>query len=127
MAKKEENQKKEIKENKVKKHFFRDFKAELKRVIWPTPKQLVNNTLAVIAIVLIVSVIVFILDTIFKFGNEYGITNLQELVQEKFSESEVEEVENKDEESTETEEQNIEVEETPVEEVNTTENTSEAE
>ena len=34
-------------ENKVKKHFFKDFKAELKKVIWPTPKQLVNNTVAV--------------------------------------------------------------------------------
>ena len=26
-------------DNKVKKHFFKDFKAELKKVIWPTPKQ----------------------------------------------------------------------------------------
>ena len=39
MAKKESKT-----ENKVKKHFFKDFKAELKKVIWPTPKQLVNNT-----------------------------------------------------------------------------------
>ena len=52
MPKKEvsKNDKKEKKENK---HFFKDFKAELKRVIWPTPKQLVNNTVAVIVIVLI--------------------------------------------------------------------------
>ena len=44
MPKKEvsKNGKKEKKENK---HFFKDFKAELKRVIWPTPKQLVNNIL----------------------------------------------------------------------------------
>ena len=46
---KDVNDKKEKKENK---HFFKDFKAELKRVIWPTPKQLVNNTVAVITIVL---------------------------------------------------------------------------
>jgi len=43
MAKKESKN-----ENKVKKHFFKDFKAELKKVIWPTPKQLVNNTVAVV-------------------------------------------------------------------------------
>ena len=53
---KDVNDKKEKKENK---HFFKDFKAELKRVIWPTPKQLVNNTVAVITIVLITAVIVF--------------------------------------------------------------------
>ena len=57
MPKKEvsKNDKKEKKENK---HFFKDFKAELKRVIWPTPKQLVNNTIAVIVIVLITAAIV---------------------------------------------------------------------
>ena len=35
-------------DNKVKKNFLKDFKAELKRVIWPTPKQLLNNTTAVV-------------------------------------------------------------------------------
>ena len=70
MAKKEEKNK----ENKVKKHFFKDFKAELKKVIWPTPKQLVNNTVAVVTIVLITAVIVFALDTVFKAMNDNGIT-----------------------------------------------------
>ena len=55
MAKKEEKAVKEKnKENKVKKHFFKDFKAELKKVIWPTPKQLVNNTIAVVVIVVVI-------------------------------------------------------------------------
>ena len=85
MAKKEDKAVKDKnKENKVKKHFFKDFKAELKKVIWPTPKQLVNNTIAVIAIVVIVGVIVFVLDTIFKAMNDYGITKLQSYVVEKF-------------------------------------------
>ena len=49
--------KKEIKTNKKensknKKSFSKDFKAELKKVVWPTPKQLLNNTVAVITIVL---------------------------------------------------------------------------
>ena len=46
MAKKDAKNNKDIK----KKHFFKDFKAELKKVIWPTPKQVLNNTIAVIVI-----------------------------------------------------------------------------
>ena len=72
--------KKENKEKKEKKHFFKDFKAELKRVIWPTPKQLINNTVAVITIVLITAVIVFALDFIFKTMDDYGINKLRSFV-----------------------------------------------
>lgn len=78
-------------ENKVKKHFFKDFKAELKKVIWPTPKQLVNNTVAVVTIVLLTAVIVFALDAVFDLGNKYGITKLQSIVDEKFNSEENEE------------------------------------
>ena len=80
MAKKESKN-----ENKVKKHFFKDFKAELKKVIWPSPKQLTNNTVAVITIVLLAAIIVFTLDVVFDLGNKYGITNLQSIVNEKFN------------------------------------------
>ena len=83
-------------ESKVKKHFFKDFKAELKKVIWPTPKQLVNNTVAVVTIVLLTAVIVFALDAVFDLGNKYGVTKLQSIVDEKFnSEEEKENTENK--------------------------------
>ena len=34
--------------------YFRELKSELKKVIWPTPKQLLKNTLIVVACVLIV-------------------------------------------------------------------------
>ena len=71
---------KEIKNKKEKKHFFKDFKAELKKVIWPTPKQLVNNTIAVITIVLITAVIVFVLDLVFETMNTYGINKLKQMV-----------------------------------------------
>ena len=83
MAKKESKN-----DNKVKKHFFKDFKAELKKVIWPTPKQLVNNTVAVVSIVLLTAVIVFALDAVFDLGNKYGITKLQSIVDEKFNSEE---------------------------------------
>jgi len=74
---------KEVKNKKEKKHFFKDFKAELKKVIWPTPKQLVNNTVAVITIVLITAIIVFVLDLAFEKMNTYGINKLKEMVDNK--------------------------------------------
>ena len=71
------------KDEKVKKNkkFFKDFKAELKRVTWPTPKQLVNNTIGVIIIVIIVAIIVFILDLTFDSINKYGINRLKGIVE----------------------------------------------
>lgn len=71
------------KQSKDKKHFMKDFKAELKRVIWPTPKQLLNNTIAVITIVLITAAIVFVLDFTFEKMNEYGIEKLKSVVETK--------------------------------------------
>ena len=72
---------KKVKENsKNKKSFFKGFKAELKKVIWPTPKQLINNTVAVITIVLITALIVFVLDLAFESMNNYGVDNLKEVI-----------------------------------------------
>ena len=88
MAKEAKKKEKKMKDNtnkkdskKDKRHFFKDVKAELKKVIWPTPKQLLNNTLAVIASVLIVGVIVFLLDLCFEKINTFGIEKLKTVVQ----------------------------------------------
>ena len=108
------------KENKQNKHFFKDFKAELKKVVWPTPKQLLNNTSAVIAIVLISAVMVFILDIAFEFVNKEVVTNLQEVVNEKFNSSEDQNSSDKNTQSNSTEGN---TEETNSEEQNTTEST----
>lgn len=79
MAKKEtKTNKKENSKNK--KSFFKDFKAELKKVVWPTPKQLVNNTVAVITIVLITAIIVFVLDLAFEFVNKQGVEKVKEVI-----------------------------------------------
>ena len=82
MAKKDtKSNKKEVKkENKNKKSFFKGLKAELKKVNWPTPKQLVNNTVAVITIVLITALIVFVLDFTFEAINKNGIDKIKESV-----------------------------------------------
>ncbi len=76
-SKKQDNKKQD---SKNKKHFMKDFKAELKRVIWPTPKQLLNNTVAVITVVLITAAIVFVLDLAFESINTYGIDKLKQIV-----------------------------------------------
>lgn len=87
MAKEAKKKEKKMKDNtnkkasnKDKRHFFKDVKAELKKVIWPTPKQLLNNTLAVIASVLIVGVIVFLLDLCFEKINTFGVEKLKTIV-----------------------------------------------
>ena len=83
MPKKEvkNNNKKDKKDNsKNKKSFLKDFKAELRRVVWPTPKQLVNNTVAVITIVLITAAIVFVLDLAFESLNKYGVDKVKEAI-----------------------------------------------
>jgi len=87
------------KENKEKKHFWKDFKAELKRVIWPTKKQIINNTAIVIAIVLIIAIITFILDVTFEALNTYGVDKLKTVVE---SISDNGEVENSEASSSET-------------------------
>lgn len=79
MAKKEAKANKK-ENNKNKKSFAKDFKAELKKVIWPTPKQLLNNTVAVLTIVLITAAIVFVLDLAFESLNKYGVNKVKEVV-----------------------------------------------
>ena len=106
--------------NKKDKKFFKDFKAELKKVIWPSTKQLVNNTTAVIAIVLIIAVIVFALDVVFESMNTYGIDKIKSLVTSSQTNNEV----NENVEGRNTVTDNSEVETTPTPEETNGENTS---
>ena len=84
---KEKKTDKKVKNEKDKKSFAKDFKAELKKVSWPTPKQLVNNTTAVIVIVLITATIVFVLDVVFETLNNYGVEKLKAIVTSSTSET----------------------------------------
>ena len=79
MAKKENN--------KQKRHYFKDMKAELKKVIWPTAKQTANNTVAVVVFTLAIALIVFVLDLVFDFANKNGVVALQEKVKSSYSAS----------------------------------------
>lgn len=55
--------------------FFRDTKAEMKKVVWPTRSQVINNLIVVLVFVVICAAIVFLLDL--AFGSLLGfIMNL---------------------------------------------------
>lgn len=111
MAKKESKaMNKKEKNSKDKKSFFKSFKGELKKVSWPTPKQLVNNTVAVIVIVIVIAVIVFVLDLAFDAVNKYGIDKIKESVVSTSEENNSEEAE--DTEATENVKENENVEST---------------
>ena len=49
------------------KKYLRDIKSEMKKIVWPTKSQVVNNTLIVIAVSLVAAVLIFGLDTVFGF------------------------------------------------------------
>ncbi len=73
MAKKDVN-------NEKKNNFSKELKSEMRKVTWPTFKELVNSTSAVISIVIIVAVIVFILDVCFENLNKFGVEKLKAFV-----------------------------------------------
>ena len=59
--------KKEKKPGKVK-VFWKGFFSELKKIVWPTPKQVVKNTLRVLAIMVICWIVIGMLDYAFSGG-----------------------------------------------------------
>ena len=127
MAKKEG--KTSNKENtKNKKSFWKSFKAELKKVTWLTPKQLANNTTAVIPIVLLTAVIVFALDITFEAVNNKGINKIKEVISNQTTNESSEETTNKttDENATseETENETTETNNNEVVDENTQTNTT---
>ncbi len=48
--------------------YFRELRSELKKVVWPTPKQLLKNTLIVLACVIVVGVFIWLFDFVARFG-----------------------------------------------------------
>jgi len=44
------------------KRYFRELRSELKKVVWPSKSQLINNTLIVLLCVLIVGIFIWVFD-----------------------------------------------------------------
>lgn len=49
--------------------FFKDTRAELKKVVWPTGKQVVNNTVWVVILVAVISAVVLAFDLLLEKGD----------------------------------------------------------
>ena len=56
--------------------FVRELKSEAKKVVWPKPKQVVNNSLVVIVSIIIVGAFVGALDLFFGWIRDLIITLL---------------------------------------------------
>ena len=48
--------------------WFRELKSECRKIVWPTRQQTVNNTLVVIACVVVIGIFIWIIDAVFGFG-----------------------------------------------------------
>ncbi|MBQ9949876.1 MAG: preprotein translocase subunit SecE [Clostridia bacterium] len=56
------------KKEKKKSRFFKEFWGEVKKLTWSTPKELVVNTLTVIAFVALFAIIIGVLDAVLGVG-----------------------------------------------------------
>ena len=48
--------------------YFRELKSELNKVVWPTPNQVIKNTLIVLACVLVVGAFIWVFDFVANEG-----------------------------------------------------------
>ena len=48
--------------------YFRELRSELKKVVWTSPKQVLKNTLIVVACVLVVGVFIWLFDFVARIG-----------------------------------------------------------
>ena len=53
--------------DKVKK-YFRELRSELKKVVWPTPQQVLKNTAIVVCCVLAIGVFIWLFDFVAQIG-----------------------------------------------------------
>lgn len=60
------------------KGFLKDMRSELKKVVWPTGKQVVNNVLWVIGLVAIIAAVVLLVDLVLESAD----TKLWQLITE---------------------------------------------
>ena len=61
--------------------FFKEVKVEtLKRIVWPTRKQVVNNTIVVLVTVVVVFALVAVLDFVFNTSLQFALNDLPALL-----------------------------------------------
>ena len=60
--------------------YFRELRSELKKIVWPTPKQVLKNTLIVAACVLVVGVFIWLFDFVARIGIDALIEALSKII-----------------------------------------------
>ena len=53
--------------------YFRELRSELKKVVWPTPKQVLKNAVIVLCCVLVIGVFVWLIDYVARVGINFLI------------------------------------------------------
>ena len=48
--------------------YFHELRSELKKVVWPTPQQVLKNTLVVAGCVVVVGIFIWVFDFVAQFG-----------------------------------------------------------
>jgi preprotein translocase subunit SecE len=56
--------------------YFGEIRGELKKVVWPTPKQVVSNTFTVLMMCFLFGIVIWLADSLFNWLAQliYGIT-----------------------------------------------------
>lgn len=54
--------------------WFREMRSELKKVIWPTPKQLLNNTIVALVVMVAAAIVIWAFDQLASSGIQALIT-----------------------------------------------------
>ena len=60
-----------VKAKKQKKNWFKGLKAEFSKIIWPDRQSLTKETVAVLAVSVLLGVIIAVVDSIVRFGIEF--------------------------------------------------------
>ena len=63
---------------KVKK-YFRELRSELKKVVWPTPQQVLKNAAIVVGCVLVVGIFIWVFDFVAQIGIDAPINLAQSI------------------------------------------------
>jgi preprotein translocase subunit SecE len=58
-----ERKQKKRRDNRLKK-WFREMRGELKKVVWPTPKQTVNNTVIALSLMIATAIVIWAIDQV---------------------------------------------------------------
>ena len=53
--------------------FIKDVKSEVGKIVWPTRSQVINNTLIVLAVILLVGIVIWGFDLLFQWLRSFLI------------------------------------------------------